>query len=139
MSKYEDTISTLVDRIWDERSMNLSDFIAAENLYEYELGYVDIVDTDSLGCVIVPCEDYMILAREYYNEEDKKRCAQYAIYSQHDKDGNNISNSLNLNAVYKFEYVGEEDFTGMAYAIAYAADLIHTITENRKGNEENGY
>lgn len=109
--------------------MRLADVIEKENLYEYELGYEDILYADSLNNAVVPCEDSMILAREYYDDDAKQIAAEYAIYSQHDRDGMNSTNTLNMNAVYKLEYVGEETFSNLAYAIAYAANLIKTMKE----------
>lgn len=130
MNNREDRISALVDRALEERTMCLAEVIEKENLYEYELGYEDILYADSVNNAVVPCEDSMILAREYYDDDAKQIAAEYAIYSQHDRDGMNSKNTLNMNAVYKLEYVGEETFTNLAYAIAYAANLIRTIAEN---------
>ena len=134
MNSSENRLDALVERALSQRNTCLADVIEAENLYEYELGHEDIIYADSLNYAIVPCEDFMILAREYYSLDDKEIIAEYAIYSQHDHDGNPLLNSLNMNAVYKLEFLGEEGFTNTAYAIAYAADLIHTITENRRNN-----
>ena len=130
MSNREDRISALVDRALEERTMHLADVIEKEHLYRYELGYEDILYADDINNAVVPCEEYMILAREFYDDVEKHVVAEYAIYSQHDRDGMNISNSLNVNAIYQLEFVGEETFTNMAYAIAHAANLVHTITEN---------
>ena len=132
MNNREDRISALVDRAFEERTMRLAEVIEKEKLYEYELGYEDILYADSINNAVVPCEDSMILAREYYDDDTKQIAAEYAIYSQHDLDGMNSTNTLNMNAVYKLEYIGEETFTNMAYAIAYAADLIRNITDNEK-------
>lgn len=127
MDNREDRIATLVDRALEERTMRLCEVIERENLTEYELGYEDILYADSTNNVIVPCEGFMILAREYYDDLEKCVSAEYAVYSQHDRDGHNIANSLNMNAVYKLEFVGEETFRNMASAIAYAADLIYRM------------
>ena len=129
MNNREDRISALVDRALEERTMRLAEVIEKENLYEYELGYEDILYADSINNAVVPCEDSMILAREYYDDDVKQITAEYAIYSQHDRDGMNSKNTLNMNAVYKLEYVGEETFTNLAYAIAYAADLIKKMED----------
>lgn len=133
MNNREDRIAALVDRALEERTMPLADFIEKENLREYELGYEDILYADSVNNAIVPCEEDMILAREYYDDKKNEIVAEYAIYSQHDKDGMNIANSLNMNATYRLEFVGEETFRNMASAIAYACNLIYDFTE-RKGN-----
>lgn len=133
MNNREDRIAALVDRALEERTMPLADFIEKENLHEYELGYEDILYADSVNNAIVPCEEDMILAREYYDDKKNEIVAEYAIYSQHDKDGMNIVNSLNMNATYRLEFVGEETFRNMASAIAYACNLIYDFTE-RKGN-----
>lgn len=135
MDNREDKIAVLVDRALEERTMRLHEVIERENLSEYELGYEDILYADSTNNAIVPCEGFMILAREYYDDQEKHVSAEYAVYSQHDRDGRNIANSLNMNAVYKLEYVGEETFRNMASAIAYAADLIYRMhdTTEKKG------
>lgn len=123
-----ENIDALVERAFAKRFDHLADIIESENLYEYELGFRDIVYADEVNYAIVPCEYYMILAHEHIDRESNKPSAEYAIYSQHDRDGRNLHNSLNMNSVYELEFLGEEEFTNMAYAIAYAADLIRKIT-----------
>lgn len=127
MSSREDRIDALVTRAMEERTMRLREVIEKENLSEYELGYEDILYADDLNNAVIPCEEYMILAREFYDDEAKETSAEYAIYSQHERDGDNILNSLNMNATYTLEYVGEETFRNMASAIAYAADIIYRM------------
>ena len=129
MNRSENRLDALVERAFAQRNVGLADVIESENLYEYELGHEDIIYADSLNWVVVPCGEYMILAREHYDADAKAIVAEYAIYSQHDHDGENIRKSLNMNAVYKLEFLGEETFDNMAYAIAYAADLIHNMKE----------
>lgn len=124
MSKLDE----LIERANAERSMHFDEFIEKENLYEYELGYEDILYADNLNNAIVPCREYLIIVRERWNEEDHAPVAEYAIYSQHDKDGENLMNSLNMNATYKLEYVGDQQFENMAFAIAWAADLVFHMT-----------
>lgn len=130
MSNIETRLDALVNRAFEERCDSLADVIEKENLREYELGHEDIIYADDLNWAVVPCEEYMILAREHYDYDAKEIVAEYAIYSQHDYDDNNIRNSLNMNAKYQLEFVGEETFLNMAYAIAHAANLVRTITEN---------
>ena len=130
MNRSDNRLDALVERAFAQRNVGLADVIEIENLYEYELGHEDIIYADSLNWAVVPCEEFMILAREHYDYCSKKVVAEYAIYSQHDHDDDNIRNSLNMNAIYKLEFIGEETFTNMAYAIAHAANLIHTIAEN---------
>ena len=127
MDNREDRISALVDRAMEERTMRLHEVIERENLTEYELGYEDILYADDLNNAVVPCENYMILAREYYDDEKKDVAAEYAIYSQHDRDGMDRPNTLNMNATYRLEFVGEETFRNMASAIAYAVNLIYSM------------
>lgn len=129
-------LDALVERAFNQRTDSLSAVIAQEHLEEYELGYEDIIYADDLNWAVVPCEDRMIMAREHYDYDSKELVAEYAIYTQHDRDGQNIRNSLNMNAVYRLEFLGEETFTNIAYAIAYAADLIRTITENDRNMEK---
>ena len=124
MSKFDE----LIERAHEKHSMPLSDFIESEDLYTYELGMEDILEADFLNVAIVPCRGYMILARERWNDEDNETVAEYAIYSEHDNDGHPLRNSLNANATYHLEYVGEEQFENMAFAIAWAADLVHHLT-----------
>lgn len=130
-------LDELIDRAFEKRSMPLHDFLISENLDTYETGCIDILYADGLNNAIVPCRGYMILARERWNEEDKTTIAEYAIYSEHDHDGHPLRNSLNANATYHLEYVGEEQFENMAFAIAYATDLICKLTDNeRRMNHE---
>ena len=136
MNSSESRLDALIERAFAQRNVGLADVIESENLYEYELGHEDIIYADSLNWVVVPCYDRMILAREHYDATSKSVVAEYAIYTQHDHDGRNILNSLNMNAVYKLEWCGEETFDNMAYAIAYAADLIHTMEENDRNMKE---
>ena len=136
MNRSETRLDALVSRAFEERCDTLADVIEKENLYEYELGHEDIIYADDLNWAVVPCEEFLIMAREHYDYDAKKIIAEYAIYTQHDHDGNNISNSLNMNAVYKLDYVGDQGFTNIAYAISYAADLIHTLTENDRNMKE---
>ena len=130
MNSSETRLDALVNRAFEERCDTLATVIEKEDLYEYELGHEDIIYADSINWAVVPCEEHMILAREHYDYCSKRVVAEYAIYSQHDHDDDNIRNSLNMNAVYKLEFIGEETFLNMAYAIAYAANLVRTITEN---------
>ena len=130
MNSSENRLDALVNRAFEERCDSLAEVIEKENLYKYELGHEDIIYADDINWAVVPCEDRMIIAREHYDYDAKEIVAEYAIYTQHDHDGDNIRNSLNMNAVYKLEWCGEETFTNIAYAIAYAANLIRTIAEN---------
>lgn len=136
MSNYEVNLDALVNRAFEERCDNLATVIEKENLYEYELGHVDIIYADDINWAVVPCEDYMILAHEHYDYDRGEVSSEYAIYSQHDNDGNNATNTLNMNAIYKLEFIGEETFTNMAYAIAHAANLVRTITTNDRNMKE---
>lgn len=129
MTTREDRIAELVERAHNYRSTPLYDFIMKEHLQKYRLGYEDILYADSLNVAIVPCLGYMILARERYDKASKQTVAEYAIYSEHDDDGRPLYNSLNANAEYILETVGEETFSNMAFAIAYAANLIDKVTE----------
>ena len=124
MSNREDTFDALVERAFLYRTDTLAEVIEKEALTEYELGHVDIVEADDVNFAIVPCEDLMIMAREHYDYDSKKIAAEYAIYTQHDHDGNNSWNSLNMNATYHFEYVCPDSFESMAEAIATAYHSI---------------
>ena len=117
-------IDELVNRSMDERTMSLLDLIYEENLHDYELGYEDILWADSANNAIVPCEDYLILAHEHYDEQSKRVVSEYAIYSQEDHDGHPLLSSLNMNATYHYEYVCSESFPSMAAAIAHAYNAI---------------
>ena len=136
MSSSESNLDALVERAFNYRTDDLATVIEKENLYEYELGHEDIIYADSINFAVVPCEDFMILAREHYDYDAKEITAEYAVYSQHDHDGDNLRNSLNMNAIYKLEFIGEETFSNMAYAIAHAANLVRTITENDRNMKE---
>ena len=131
MNSSESRLDALVNRAFEERCDTLADVIEKENLYEYELGHEDIIYADDLNWAVVPCEEFLIMAREHYDYGAREIVAEYAVYTQHDNDdGHNLRNSLNMDAVYKLDFIGEETFTNMAYAIAHAANLIRTITEN---------
>lgn len=132
MNNYDKHLDELVERSLEKRDMPLYDLIMSEHLDRYEPGFVDILYADPLNNAIVPCRNFMILARDRYDANEHKIVAEYAIYSQHDRDGSNLRNSMNANAVYHLEMVGEETFENMAFAIAYAADLIRTMTDNDK-------
>lgn len=136
MSNYEKRIEELVDRAFEKRSMPLYDLIMSENLQEMELGTLNILYGEELSNAIVPCEEFMILTRERYDEPTKDLVAEYAIYSQHDADGHNLVNSLNANATYRLEFVGEETFVSMTAAIVHAYTLINTITQSEREEEE---
>jgi hypothetical protein len=122
-------LEALVERAFEQRTDTLAEVIRQEHLEEYELGHEDIIYADDINWAVVPCEDRMIIAREHYDFDAKKIVAEYAIYSQHDHDGENISNSLNMNAVYRLESIGQATFANMAYAIAHAADLVRNMKE----------
>ena len=122
-------LNTLIERAYEKRRMPLFDFIESEGLDTYELGYEDILYADWLNNAIVPCNEYMILVRERCTEDGSGTVAEYAIYKEHDRDGRPLLNSLNANAIYKLEFVGEETFDNMAHAIVYATNLIDTITD----------
>ena len=138
MSNYSDYLKTLADRdrkledlvnhSFETRTWNLSDIITNEKLTDYELGYEDIIYADSNNYAIVPCEEYLILAHEHYDEQNKKVVSEYAIYSQEDHDGHPLRNSLNMNATYHFVYVHDETFESMAGAIAHAYNAIKNGT-----------
>lgn len=127
MTDREKIIEELVERVMNYRSTPLYDFIMNENLQKYRLGYEDIIEVSGPSVAIVPCLGYMILARDRYDEESKQIVAEYAIYSEHDDDNRPLINSLNMNAEYVLEYVGEETFTNMAFAICHAANLIDKV------------
>lgn len=127
MNNRERHIEELVERVMDLRSTPLYDFIMKENLQTYRLGYEDIIEVSGPSVAVVPCLGYLILTRDRYDEESKQMVAEYAIYSEHDDDHRPLINSLNMNAEYILEYVGEETFSNMAFAIAHAANLIDKV------------
>lgn len=122
-------LDELITRANEKRSMPLYDFIMSEHLQSYQLGYEDILYADDLNNAVVPCREYLILTRERL-DSDNNFVAEYAVYSQHDADNAPLCNSLNMNATYTLEFVGEETFENMAFAIAYAADLVRKMTDN---------
>ena len=114
----------------------LADLIKKEHLEELSIEYETILYAMEACHAIVPCYDSLILAYDHYDPENRSRIAEYAIYSQHDRDGKNIPNALNYNADYRLEYIGEETFESMAAAIAYAFNLIHQLHQNELNNEK---
>lgn len=135
MNNREQYLDKLVERTLEKRYCTLAEIIESEKLDTYELGYEDYIYADAINFAVVPCEEFMIIAHEHIDKDTHESVAEYAVYIQHDRDGRNLRNSLNMNAVYRLDYVGEETFTNMAYAIAHAAGLIHTLTENDRNME----
>ena len=134
----EEYENALFDRA-HEYMMNetpLAELIEKENLAELSIEYETILYAMEACHAIVPCYDSLILAYDHYNSASHSRVAEYAIYSQHDRDGKNLQNAINYNADYRLEYVGEETFENMAAAIAYAYNLVHTLHENDMNNRE---
>ena len=117
-------LEELVERSIEYRYCPFDEVIKKEHLEEYQLGLVDIIYADSINFAVVPCNEHMIIAHEHVDKDTHEIVAEYAIYSQHDRQGENLRNSLNMDADYVLEYIGEETFTNMAFAIAYAANLI---------------
>lgn len=109
---------------------SLAELIEKEHLEELSIEYETILYAMEACHAIVPCHDSLILAFDHYRPEDHDRVAEYAIYSQHDRDGRNLPNAINYNAVYKLEFIGEETFESMAAAIAYAYNLVNQIRQN---------
>ena len=113
----------------------LSDLIEKEHLEELSIEWETILYAMEACHAIVPCYDSLILAFDHYDAGNHCRTAEYAVYSQHDRDGRNIPNAINYNAEYRLEYVGEETFENMAAAIAYAFNLLHTLHMNEEKGE----
>ena len=114
----------------------LAELIEKEHLEELSIEYETILYAMEACHAIVPCYDSLILAFDHYDSKNHCTVAEYAIYSQHDRDGKNHQNAINYNADYKLEYVGEETFENMAAAIAYAYNLIRQIHQNDLNNEK---
>lgn len=114
----------------------LSELIEKEHLEELSIEYETILYAMEACHAIVPCYDSLILAFDHYDPKNHSRIAEYAIYSQHDRNGRNIPNAINYNADYNLEYVGEETFENMAAAIAYAYNLLHQLQQNDINNEK---
>ena len=127
---YEERIAKLVERAIETRNMNLHNLIRNEGLQEYEPGTLTILSGCELNNAIVPCKEYMILVRDRYDDTTDSFVAEYAIYEQYDRDGHNLKNALNANAIYRCSYIGEETFENMASAISYAMKLIYSIKES---------
>lgn len=128
---YDEAIEYYVNRGFETRNMNLCDLFNAENLDKIQLGTLNVLTCNELTNAMVACKDMMILAREYYNEEQDKIIAEYAIYRQEDHDGHKLMNSLNANATYTLDYLGDEEFDNVGAAIAYAVDLIYFPDKHR--------
>ena len=130
MTNYDMMLDNAVSRSIEKHSMPLKEVIETEHLENYRLGCVDILYADDLNVAIVPCEEYMILAREFYNEPEDDLMAEFALYSQFDDDGHNLINSLNANAEYRLKFVYKGTFKNMALAISYACGLVYEGKEN---------
>lgn len=124
---------------YEEACTSLAQLIEAEHLEELAIERETILYAMEACHAIVPCHDYLILTYDHIDFDTRKRVAEYAIYSQHDRDGMNLPNAINYNAIYRLEFIGEELFDNMAAAIAYAYNLVHTIHTNdenmRKEND----
>lgn len=134
----EEYENALFDRA-HEYMMNetpLAELIEKEHLDELSIEYETILYAMEACHAIVPCYDSLILAYDRYNSASHSRVAEYAIYSQHDRDGKNLQNAINYNAHYRLEYVGEETFENMAAAIAYAYNLVRQLHQNDLNNEK---
>ena len=126
---YEQTLEYYVNRGFETRDMKLEDLIKDEHLEKIELGTLNVLTCNELTNAMVACRDVMILAREYYDPGRKKIIAEFAIYRQEDRDGDNIMDSLNANAIYVWDYTGDEEFDSVGAAIAYAVNLIYRASE----------
>ena len=108
----------------------LKDIIEQEqDLKEWKLEYFTVAEAMPADYVMVPFDDYMIMAHDRYDHDRHCRAAEYAIYRQYDQDGNTLYDSLNYNAVYRFLIVGESTYRNMALAIADAAEEITRLDE----------
>jgi len=133
---YDETIEYYVNRGFETRNMNLGDLVDAENLDKIQLGTLNVLTCNELTNAMVACKDSMILAREYYNEEQDKIIAEYAIYRQEDRDGHNLMHSLNANAIYTLDYLGDQEFENVGAAIAYAVELLYFPEKYRKNYDD---
>ena len=132
---YDETIEYYVNRGFETRNMNLCDLVDAENLNKIQLGTLNVLTCNELSNAMVACKDVMILAREYYDPGRKNIIAEYAIYRQEDNNGNNLMHSLNANATYILDYLGDEEFDNVGAAIAYAVNLIYTLDKNEEDQD----
>ena len=155
MNNYSDYLKTLADRdrkledladrSYKKRTWNLHDFIISEQLFNYEYGCIDILYADRENSIVIPCEYYLILAREHFNEQTRKFVSEYALYIQEDHDGHPLRNTYNMHATYHFRSVCEESFDSLASAIAHAHnaitngtgydDPVELIRDNTEPNE----
>lgn len=109
--------------------ISLAELIEKEHLYELSIEYETILYAMEACHAIVPCYDSLVLAFDHYDMSEDRRVAEYAVYSQHDRDGKNIPDAINYNADYKFEYVEKETFENMAAAIAHAYNVLRQKKE----------
>ena len=116
--------------------IGLAELIHRENLTELSIEYETILYAMEACHAIVPCYDSLILAFDHYDSSKHCRIAEYAVYSQHDRDGKNLPNAINYNAVYNLEFIGEETFENMAAAIAYAFSLLYQLHQNEINYEK---
>lgn len=110
---------------YQSESTPLKDIIEREpDLKEWKLEYFTVAEAMPADYVMVPFDEYMIMAHDRYDRNHHCRAAEYAIYRQYDQDGNTLYDSLNYNAVYRFLMAGESTYRNMALAITYATDEI---------------
>ena len=131
MTTREQIEKELFERAMEKWSYSLKDLIESEKLYTYTVGHLSVLYYAEIQHALVPCNGYMILAREHYDDNDKKHIAEYAIYKLADKDALGYDNTgldnnvFNYEAVYNLHHICGETFDNMALAICNATKWIY--------------
>lgn len=118
---------------YQSESTPLKNIIEQEpDLKEWKLEYFTVAEAMPADYVMVPFDEYMIMAHDRYDRNRHCRAAEYAIYKQHDRDGHPLMNSMNYNATYEFIKISDHTYPNMALAIVGATEELGHIL---KGDE----
>ena len=132
MTRREEIEQQIYERAFQygEENRSLSYIVEHEpDMKEWSLEFMTVASADDPSYAIVPYEDYMIMAHDLWDEKNNCRISEYAIYRQHDRDGENLLNSLNYNATYEFIKVSDKTYRNMALAIADATNELSIVHE----------
>ena len=111
-------------RIDTDNDKTLGELIAENHLEKFSDLSFDWFD-DPLGVVLIPCEDYAIMARSRY--EDRTLVAEYALYTARETFDNHdpVRNDLRYDATYTLDSVCSEKFSNIAKAVCHATAQIY--------------
>ena len=127
MTRREEIEQQIYDRAFQyhEDNLSLKDIVEREpDMKEWSLEFMTVSEADPVCYAIVPYEEYMIMAHELWDSQNKCHISEYGIYRQHDRDGRPLMNALNYNATYEFIKVSDKTYRNMAMAIVGAVEEL---------------